>query len=201
MTPDAPPPVAQPVPSATHSPHAGLPDWLAARGYGAQAARDLIAFDVAYFQWVRLVMRGEVRDVLMRAMDDPLDPATFHGLTAVARIATGLGRAAPQDPTIGIVAEEMGVDPSRASRIVADLVARGLCERAVVQSDARKTVLRLTPDGITTLHQIRDTKWTMMAAVFEDWTEAEIASFSALFRRYIEGVGRQIARAKTPNAD
>lgn len=180
----------------THNPHAGLPDWLAARGYGPDAARDLIAFDVAYFQWVRLVMRGELRDVLLQALDDPLDPATFHGLTAVARIATGLGRAAPEDPTVGLVAEEMGVDPSRASRIVADLVARGLVERAVAQSDARKTVLRLTPLGIATLHRVRDTKWTMLSDVFDGWTEAEIGSFSTLFRRYAEAVGSHVARAK-----
>jgi len=186
--------------TASHNPHAGLPEWLAARGYGPDAARDLIAFDVAYFQWVRLVMRGEVRDVLMRALDVPLDPAAFHGLTAVARIATGLGRAAADDPTIGLVAEEMNVDPSRASRIVSDLVARGLAERAVAQADARKTILRLTPQGIATLHRIRDTKWTMMTEVFDGWTEAEIASFSALFRRYAEGVGRHIANAKAQSA-
>lgn len=186
--------------SPPHSPHAGLPEWLAARGYGADAARDLIAFDVAYFQWVRLVMRGEVRDLLMRTMEDPLDPATFHGLTAVARIATGMGRARPEDPTIGHVAEEMGVDPSRASRIVTDLVTRQFVERAVVQADARKTILRLTPQGIATLHRIRDTKWTMMAEVFDGWTPAEIASFSTLFRRYSQAVGRHIARAKSEDA-
>ncbi len=136
-------------PLPIHSPHAGLPEWL------AEAADNLIAFDVAYFQWVRLVMRGELRDLLMRAMEDPLDPAIFHGLTAVARIATGLGRAAPEDPTVGLVAEEMGVDSSRASRIVADLVAQNLAERAVAQNDAPKTVLRLTAQGIETRNAVR----------------------------------------------
>lgn len=182
--------------AVTQGPHAGLTEWLGERGYSAASAAALMEFDISYFQWFRIVMRGEVRDLLLHALDEPLDPASFQGLTAVARIATGLGRQAPEDPTIGLVAEEMCVDPSRASRIVADLVARDLLERGVAQEDARKSVLRLTPKGIETMRRFRDTKWAMLAQVFDGWTEAEIDSFSILFRRYAQSIGDYIAQER-----
>ena len=183
-------------PLLAKDPHEGLPEWLAARGYTAQSAAAMMEFDISYFQWFRIVMRGEVRDLLLHAMDEPLDPASFQGLTAVARIATGLGRVTPEEPTIGLVAEEMCVDPSRASRIVADLVARDLVERGVAQEDARKSVLRLTPKGIETMRRFRDTKWSMLAQVFDGWTDAEIDSFSTLFRRYAQSIGDYIAQER-----
>lgn len=180
--------------TVSRGPHDGLIDWLGDRGYSVASAEAMMEFDIAYFQWFRIVMRGEVRDLLLRALDEPLDPASFHGLTSVARIATGLGRAVPEEPTIGLVADEMCVDPSRASRIVADLVARDLLERGVAKEDARKSILRLTPKGIETMHRFRDTKWTMLAQVFDGWTEAEIEAFSTLFRRYALSIGDFIAR-------
>jgi DNA-binding MarR family transcriptional regulator len=189
-------PLSDPRPAPRMRPHDGLADWLAARGYSPRSAAAMMEFDISYFQWFRIVMRGEFRDLLLHSMDEPLDPAAFQGLTSVARIATGLGRQAPEEPTIGLVAEEMCVDPSRASRIVADLVARDLVERGVAQEDARKAVLRLTPKGIEVMRRFRDTKWGMLAEVFDGWTEDEIDAFSTLFRRYAHAIGDYIARER-----
>jgi len=50
--------------------------------------------------------------------------------------------------TIGSVAEQLSVDPSAASRVVSELISRGFVERLASQRDGRRTVLRLTPDGV-----------------------------------------------------
>jgi DNA-binding MarR family transcriptional regulator len=177
---------------AVSGPHAGLLEWLKAHGYDHDSAVNLLDFDIAYFQWFRHVQRGELRDLLLRALEMPLEHASFQALTSILRVTCGVGRAGPEEATIGAVAEEMCVDPSRASRIVADLVTRGLVERAPAQDDARKAILRLTGTGMEQVSRLRDVKWTMMAELFHDWSPQEIAMFSTLFRRYAGAVTQYI---------
>jgi len=50
--------------------------------------------------------------------------------------------------TVGSVAEQLSVDPSAASRVVSELISPGFVERLASQRDGRRTVLRLTPDGV-----------------------------------------------------
>jgi DNA-binding MarR family transcriptional regulator len=173
-------------------PHAGLLEWLKAHGYDHASAESLLDFDIAYFQWFRHVQRGEMRDLMMRALETPLEHASFQALTSILRVSHGVGRAGPEEATIGAVAEEMCVDPSRASRIVADLVTRGLVERAPAQDDARKAILRLTGLGMAQVDKLRDVKWTMMSELFRDWSADEISTFSTLFRRYAGAVTQYI---------
>ena len=54
---------------------------------------------------------------------------------------------ATQEATVGAIAEELRVDPSRSSRIVADLVRQGLLKREASQEDARRTIVVITPVG------------------------------------------------------
>ena len=107
----------------------------------------LWALDVALFQWRRMAERGEFKGKLVESLSEKLDPAILQGLLSVSQISSGLGREAPQAPTIGMVAEVMAVDPSRASRIVSELVSRGFVERRASQEDARKSTLVVSPKG------------------------------------------------------
>ncbi|MEJ1992823.1 MAG: MarR family transcriptional regulator [Maritimibacter sp.] len=91
-------------------------------------------------------------------------------------------------PTIGLVAERMSVDPSRASRIVAELVTRGYVERQAAQDDARKSVLVMTPKAYEFLQEFSAAKWRILARVFEGWKSSEIDAFATLFHRYVDGI-------------
>jgi DNA-binding MarR family transcriptional regulator len=96
---------------------------------------------------------------------------------------------------VGLLAEELDIDPSRASRIASDLIARGYVRREAAQDDGRKSILVLTDAAWAVLGQMREQKWSKMSALFEGWSEDEILAFSRLFLRYIDGIAR-VYRAK-----
>src|SRR5437667_7997621 len=50
--------------------------------------------------------------------------------------------------TVGEVAERLGIDPSRASRLVARSVKRGVLTRHASAGDGRRVVLRVTAAGL-----------------------------------------------------
>jgi hypothetical protein len=116
----------------------GIPALLEAKGFSPLSIEALLQFDVANFQWRRMWDREEFRGKVMEGLSDVLESALLQGLICVARIQGGIGRPEPVSPTVGLVAEMMQVDPSRASRIVADLVSRGYVARNVAQDDSQR---------------------------------------------------------------
>ncbi len=99
-----------------------------------------------------------------------------------------LVRRGPQDGevTIGHVAEKMCMDPSRASRVVAYLVDRGILSRAVSQADARRAVIVLTDKGQAILKEKRRVKLEMIEKILSDWTDEEVAQFAELYARFVD---------------
>ncbi len=172
-----------------------------ARGLTPEAVTALLDFDTANFQWNRVVGKGEMLAAILRGLGLDLEPAHFHGLIAMLRIRCGVGRPATE-PTIGLVAEEMSVDPSRASRIVADLVGRGFVRREAMQQDGRKSVLSVTArgQGAARCRPAREMARSWRE-VFRDWDPADIASFARGVRAYTEGVQAALARGCGPAGD
>lgn len=161
---------------------------LADAGLSPAAIEAMVELDGAMFQWQRMVLKGEATGRILAESGLGLELPQFHALLAVLRIRHGIGRPAPQDPTIGLMAEEMNIDPSRASRIAADLIRRGFLRREAVQDDGRKSVLRLTGQADAALEAFRELRWQRFPRVFAGWTEDEITGFAALFRRYLDGM-------------
>lgn len=166
----------------------GRPDLLDDSGLSPRSQEALLDLEQTFFQWHRRVLKGELTGRLLAESGHPLEPGQFHALTAVARIAAGIGRGAPTDPTVGLLAEEMAIDPSRASRVASDLIAQGLVRREAAQDDGRKTVLCLTDPGQAVLNDMRDRKWQHFVRIFSRWGEDEIACFSRLFARYARDI-------------
>lgn len=104
--------------------------------------------------------------------------------------ALGTRRAAGgEEVTVGTIAERMGIDPSRASRIVADVVDRGLALRVASQSDARRICLKLTDLGRAVRAAIQEYKALIFAEALRDWPEEELVLFARLFARFGDWVG------------
>jgi DNA-binding MarR family transcriptional regulator len=175
--------------------HAGVAELLQAHGLGPAASEALLDIDGELFHFHRRSANGDWLGAIAESIGLKLELAQFQGLTAVARIVFGIGRPA-QDATIGLVAEEMALDPSRASRIVAELVAQGYVLRAAAQDDGRKSVLALTALGRKAMADLRDAKWKLLLATFEGWSEDEITSFARLFGKYVEASHRVTAEAR-----
>ena len=170
---------------------AGVAQALAGQGFAPAAIESMLDLDAENFLYVRRVMKGDIPQSLMDEVGAGLDVSQFHALSALLRIRGGYGRAAPQEPTIGLLAEELWLDPSRASRIAADLVDRGLATRGVSQQDGRRSILFPTEAGLTLMQAYLKAKWQRTARVFADWSEEEITSFARLFARYSEGMRQQ----------
>ena len=175
--------------------HDDVPGLLKADGFCADAVSALLDFDTANFQHYRMVVKGEVVSAVIDAFDMDLELTEFHTLTAILRIRAGVGRPAGE-ATIGLVAEELAVDPSRASRLVSDLVAKGLIRREAAQDDGRKSVLTPTDEGMRILKIFKQEKWNLLARVFKDWKAEDIAAYARSVRAYSEGMQAAIAELR-----
>ncbi|MBW8300589.1 MAG: MarR family winged helix-turn-helix transcriptional regulator [Hydrogenophaga sp.] len=109
---------------------------------------------------------------------------------------------ATQEATVGAIAEELRVDPSRSSRIVADLVRQGLLKREVSQEDARRTIVVVTPVGQDLLKKVDEVKRDTIRDVVSDWPEEDVARFAELYDRFISGFDRrrQLFEMESQNA-
>lgn len=168
----------------------GLAEKLAGAGYSAGAAAALLDLDATQFQFQQRMSKGEFLHLLSARRQVPLELAQLRGLYAIARISLGIHRAAATAATIGLVAEELQLDPSRASRIVADLVTKGYAARVADQADGRVSVIVLTPLGTALIAQLRHDRWDLFLAVFDGWAEADIIAFASLYARYSNGMAR-----------
>ena len=173
--------------------------FMIADGHATETVAALLALDSAIFLWHRMAVKGEVPGKLMAELGLGLDPAQFFALTAVTRIESGIGRARPEAATVGLLAEELAIDPSRASRIASDLIAGGFLRREADQSDGRRAILRLTDQATAAMAAFRDLKWSKFRAIFADWSDAEIVAFSDLFGRYVAGVRSVYGIAPAPD--
>ncbi len=117
------------------------------------------------------------------------------GRQAIANIAPGLEishldalsamRHIEGEVTVGAIAEAMRIDPSRGSRLAADLVAQGVLRRDASQADGRRSLLVLTELGNRLFAEIRNVKRALLDRVLEDWDEQDLYLFSVLFERFV----------------
>lgn len=163
---------------------------LEASGHAPEVVQALLSLDANNFHFVRRVMKGDVPQNLMGELGVGLEPGQFQALTSVLRIQDGVGRPA-QEATVGLLAEEMAIDPSRASRIAADLVERGFLRRAVSQQDGRRSVLVPTEAARALLADFLRAKWQRSLRLFADWSAEDIVTFDRLYARFTAGMREQ----------
>jgi DNA-binding MarR family transcriptional regulator len=84
--------------------------------------------------------------------------------------------------TINQVAEELGIDQSGASRMVADAVARGYLSKEPAV-DARQRVVQVTEHGRELVTQAHAWQETTFANLTADWTPADVEQFTRLMHR------------------
>lgn len=132
---------------------------------------------------MRVLMGRRVisRMAIARAAPD-IDLSQLDILDVVNRIICDGG-----EPTVGAIADAMRIDPSRGSRLVAELVTRGLLKRDASQEDGRRSLILLTPSGEAVLAEIRAIKHAVIETATTEWSPEERAVFGELFERFITG--------------
>ncbi|MCW4353668.1 MarR family transcriptional regulator [Hoyosella sp. YIM 151337] len=90
-------------------------------------------------------------------------------------------------PSIGLVAAELEVEQSTASRAVNAVIARGLLTKTTCVNDQRRTRLHLTDEGVSALRKATRNRSALLAEITADWTDEECRTLSALLARLLEG--------------
>jgi DNA-binding MarR family transcriptional regulator len=99
--------------------------------------------------------------------------------------------AGPEPLGVNGVAEALGVDQPRASKLVAAAVTAGLVRREADQLDGRRTNLVLTQAGRDRLAAVHTFRRTRFAEAMTDWPDADKETFAVLLTRFITGLNRQ----------
>ena len=89
--------------------------------------------------------------------------------------------------SVSEIADLIGVDQPRASRLVNESAERGLVTRRADERDARRSVVELTEQGRSTLSKTNESRRTAVADAVAGFTPEETATFAALLTRFVEG--------------
>ena len=98
--------------------------------------------------------------------------------------ATTLGRS----PSVTEAATLLAVDQPRATRLAAQALGAGLLRREADQSDGRRSLLTLTPDGRAALARIRAFRQRVIAEALSDWSADDRADLARLLARFVDDV-------------
>ncbi|MEV4702091.1 MarR family transcriptional regulator [Actinoplanes sp. NPDC049316] len=99
------------------------------------------------------------------------------------------GAAAQADGvTVGQIAERLGIDPSRASRLVSATIASGFIRRTASQQDGRRICLELTASGRDVVQNAHRNRQALYGHLLRDWDPADRAEFARLLTRFTDAL-------------
>ena len=159
-------------------------DIALANGLSPRAAEAVAAIDAVMHKVRRSIQRRDFGRRVLAKLDGDLDVAHLDTISAIAHNPVWSDVAKDEEVTVGLIAERLGIDPSRASRLSADVVERGYARRVASQADARRICLELTEKGEHFVAAVRRNKWELFAGALGQWSEQELVVFAALLDRF-----------------
>ncbi|MDF2993214.1 MAG: transcriptional regulator [Microbacterium sp.] len=114
------------------------------------------------------------------------DPAhgRFGGPARLRMLDALVAASAPL--SVSDIAEAVGVDQPRASRLVQQATQMGLVAREPDPDDARRTRVRLTPEGETLISRFRGRRRDAVRSALESFTDAERADLARLLAKFAD---------------
>lgn len=161
-------------------------DFLYRAGIEPGAVESALEIDAVIQRWRRRFSKRELGVSALRDLQlaDRLDLAQLDVLVAIWAPSNEFGDKGAQETMVATVAERLGIDPSRASRLISELIAKGLARRAVSQQDARRTIVELTDDGKAVVRAARRYKFLLMGDFLSGWSAEERDTFLPLLERF-----------------
>jgi len=153
-------------------------------GFSPEAAEAIVQIDAAMTRIRKGMMRRESAIAILADLDPSLDLPKLDVMSAVMHWHPENDADAVREVTVGTVADRMGIDPSRASRLVADVVEAGYIRRVASQQDSRRIVLEPTDKGVAFGESFRARKTAMLTAGLDGWTDEELVVFARLVERF-----------------
>lgn len=151
----------------------------------AEATVDaVVGIDALLQNWRRRAMKRELGHRALLDLKIGIDLAQLDVLFAIEAPVDEFGEMAGGETMVASVAERLAIDPSRASRVVSEMVEAGYARRAVSQADARRTIIELTDTGRTVVEAVRAYKFLIMGDYLSSWSPEELATFLPLLRKF-----------------
>jgi len=144
------------------------------------------------------IRRSQTRRAIGRLMERETGRSQKASHTFVVDALEEASAENDQEATVGAVAERLGVDPSRASRMVASAVKAGYVKRAASQGDGRRILLRLTSKGLACAREARDFRITFFGRLVENWTDRDCREFARLLSRFTELTSEIVSLRTSP---
>lgn len=136
------------------------------------------------------IRRSQSRRTIGRLLQQRLAGRFNLADISVADALQELAEAGEQRPTIGRMAQRLGIEPSRTSRMTAAAIRAGLVRRIVSQSDGRRSHVELTSEGSKALEMMRRFRVRFFAQLMSDWSDRECAEFGRLLIRFTDSLPR-----------
>src|SRR3569832_195784 len=169
-------------------------------GYSPEAAAASASIDATMQRIRRGFTKREFVAEVLKQMGNGIDLQQLDVMSAVSHWHPATPEDADREVTVGTIAERLNIDPSRASRLVSDVVDKGYIRREASQSDSRRIVLVATEKGWAFGEEFRRRKGQMLARALKTWTEEELVIFNQLLDRYSRW-GREGLKELKANAE
>ncbi len=170
--------------------------FLAHAGIPAEVTEKALAVDAILQQWRRRISRRELGQMALAQLGLEIDLPKLDVLIATHAPTNEFGEDRGET-MVSTIATRLSIDPSRASRLVSELINQGLLARGVSQQDARRTIVELTPKGRATVEAVRTIKFLVLGDFLKGWTDEEIATFLPLFDRFSAWADEAVDRGQT----
>jgi len=146
-------------------------------GAVAQIERALVAIR-------RSQRRRAVGGPALAGIDEALGQPLSLGVLGVVDAVQDVPDEGEGEVTIGLVAERLGLDPSRASRLVAEAADQRLLLRRPSTLDGRRTRLELTERGQEVFAQVQAVRRSWVSERMAEWSPHERRTFATLLHRF-----------------
>ncbi len=153
-------------------------------GIDTRTIEAVVSIDALLQNWRRRAVKRELGHKALLDLNIGIDLAQLDVLFAIEAPAQEFGELGGGETMVASVAERLGIDPSRASRLVAEMVEFGHARRAVSQADARRAIIELTASGQAIVTAVRTYKFLIMGDFLGDWSAEELDHFVPLLRKF-----------------
>lgn len=150
----------------------------------AGADEVVVAIEQALQALARRLMQGRLHEHFARQAGVDLDQAGLAVLYVLWEPGTSL--------RVTELAARLGIDTPAVTRKAQQLERQGLVSRGRDESDARASLICLTPAGQRALRCFLDVRHQWFTAVLAGWPDEDRRDFARLAARFTEGVHEQL---------
>ncbi|GIM83492.1 MarR family winged helix-turn-helix transcriptional regulator [Salinispora arenicola] len=155
-----------------------------------ETATDVDPVLVAVERAMTRIRRRQARRTLGRSAVKDQPQVDLHQIAVVDAVEEG-PPPGQEGVTVGLVAERLDIDPSRASRVVAATIDNGYLRRVASQRDGRRICLELTARGVEAVQNAHQSRQAFYKRLFADWSARDQQEFARLLTKFIDSLAEE----------